>query len=318
MARDGLTARLTRSGLPILRVHYTADANKDPRTVEGMRWFVEASTGYPQGAQDPGWLKEMEIVYGAMGGTALFRLWDQYLPHVVIPPFAIEQTPHVKFYGSYDHGHIHNSAYQVHAVLPDGRKFTVWEFAAAQVPVRAIAEIIKGHDVFLPHDGRTFMGNPYAGKEVVRIADPHIFERRGRVSDEPFDSIGDLFRDKYGVHFQKGHNGGELMVASWLVGDLWQDMSAPKYQIFNTCRQLIYELPRLRYKQISAAVARQRAASEQLVDKENDSWDAMCQFLRMFPSTVAPKPARSMYGTFAYFQKQVKGRKPLANAYSRT
>lgn len=317
MAHDGLTARITKSGLPVLRVHYSADWRKDPHTAEGQRWLVDASQGYPQGLQDPAWRKEMEIEYGALAGQALFGLWDYYKPLVVVPPFEIAREPSVKFYGSYDHGWVHKSVYQVHAVLPTGHKYTVWEFAASLVPVRAIAEIIKGRDVKLVQDGRVFAGNPYAGKEIVKVADPQIFARTGRQTDEPFDSVGDLFRDKYGVSFQKGHKGGELTVAEWLIGDLWLDPGEPRYQIFETCQQLLFELPKLRYKQMSAVQSRTKDAKEQLVDKDNDSWDALCQFLRLFPSTVAPKPAKSIYGTFAWWQKTVKNTKPLANTYSR-
>lgn len=317
MAKDGITARFTSNGLPVLRVHYTADENKDPRTPVGAIWLSEAERGYPQGIQDPGFLKEMEIQYGAMGGQLLFSLWDQYKATVVIPPFPIEHEPGVKFYGTYDHGHIHKCAYLVHAVLPDGRKMTVWECSASRLPPKALAEIIKGHDVRLTGDGRRFTGNPYAGREVVKVCDPQLFERRSRMGDDPFESVGDLFRDKYGIAFQKGHKGGELTVASWLIGDLWQDWERPRYQIFATCQQLLFELPRLRYKKITSLQARNKEQPEQLVDKDNDAWDSLCQFLRLFPSTVAPKPAKSLYGTFAYYQKTLKTRKPLANTYSR-
>ena len=181
MAHDGLTARLTTAGLPVLRVHYSSDALKDPRTEEGARWYAAAIQGYPQGAQDPRFRKEMEIEYGALGGQLLFALWEQYKALVVIPPFDIGAHPHAKFYGSYDHGHIHKAVYQVHAVLPTGHKYTVWECAGARIPPRAMADVIKGTTVKLQSDGRTLAGNPYAGREVVRVCDPHLFERRGRM-----------------------------------------------------------------------------------------------------------------------------------------
>jgi hypothetical protein len=190
--------------------------------------------------QDPGWQKEMEIQYGAMGGQLLFQLWEHYKPFVSIPPFAIAQEPGVKFYGTYDHGNKHKAAYLVHAVLPDGRKFTVWEFAESNV-----------------------------------------------------------------------------MVASWLIGDLWAHPEQPKYQIFNTCRQLLYELPRLRYQQITSAQAKTKNAPEKLVDKDDDAFDSMCQFLRLFPSAVARKTPKSIVGTFAWHAAKLKTRSPLQNVYVR-
>lgn len=317
MNRDGLTSRVTKGGIPVLRVHYSADSHKDPETPEGALWVRRAAQGYPLGTQDPAWLKEMEIQYGAMGGQALFSLWGLYKPYVVIPPFDIASAPHVKFIGTYDHGWVHNSAYLVHAILPNGMKYTVWECCAPKVPVKAMAEIIKGHMVKLTTDGRVFQGNPYAGKEVLRIADPQIWAKTGHLSDQPFNSLGDMFREKYGIPFVPGKKGGELTIAEWLIGDLWADMEHPKYQIFDTCKQLLWELPRLRYRTITAVQARTKNQPEQLVDKDNDAWDALCQFLHRFPSTVAPKPARSLAGTFAYWQKLAKDRKPLPNSYAR-
>jgi hypothetical protein len=318
MAKDGLTSRLTSGGQVVLRCHYTADSHKDPRTPEGRAWLQQAASGYKQGIADPGWRKEYEIQYGALGGTPLFPLWETYKPCVVMPPVPLTLLPHAKLYGTYDHGNIHNAVYLVHAVLPDGRKYTIWEFAAKQVPIRAIADIIKGQDVVLRSDGRHFAGNPYAGREVVRLCDPHLFERRGRIDDhDPYASVGDLFRDKYGVSMQAGKKGGDLMVASWLTGDLWLDPEQPRYQIFDCCRQLLYELPRLRHKQLSPTMARSKADPEDIVDKENDAWDALKYFLRRFPSTVAPKQPSQVVGTFAYLQKLTSQKSRLRNRYSR-
>ena len=317
MRNSGLTSRLTSGGLPVLRCHYSADASKDPDTPEGAAWVKRAASSYALGTRDPAWLQEYEIVYGALGGTLLFRLWDAYKPYILISPRPLQHLPYAKLYGTYDHGWIHPAAYHVHAVLPDGRKFTIWEFAASQVPMRAIAEIIKGQGVILKSDGRRFDGNPYAGKEVVRIADPAIFERRGVTGDDPHASVGDIYRQKYGVAMERGTRGGDLTVASYLIGDLWLDPEQPKYQIFSTCPHLIWELPRLRHRQISSSVGKTKATPEDLVDKDNDAWDSLKQFLRRFPSTVAPTPPRQMAGTFAHAQKMLHARKPLANRYAR-
>ena len=118
------------------------------------------------------------------------------------------------------------------------------------------------------------------------------------------------------MSFQKGHNGGELTIASWLIGDMWADLERPTYQIFNTCTQLIWELPRLRHKNITSVVAKTQNQPEQLVDKDNDAWDSLGQFLRLFPSTVAPKQPKSLVGTFAWHQARLQ-RQPLANTYHR-
>lgn len=316
MSRAGLTSRITKSGIPVLRVHYSADEHKDPHTAQGQKWLAMIAQGYKGGMQDPLFRKEMEIEYNAMSGQLLFPYWDQEKELLTCEPRRVEAVPGVKFYGTYDHGYIHPSVYHVHAVLPDGMKYTVWEFAASMVPVQAIAEIIKGHPVKLKKDGREFQGNPYAGKEVTKICDPHIFERRGNLSDGEFNNVGDVFRDRYGVHFEKGHKGGQLTCASTLLGDLWLDPTAPKYQIFTCCPHLIWEIGRLRYQQQSAIQAKNKAAPEKLVDKDDDAWDSLCHFLRRFPSTIAPREKINIAGTFKYVQSQLK-RAPLRNVYAR-
>lgn len=316
MSRNGLTSRVTKSGIPVLRVHYSADEHKDPRTEQGQRWLGMIAQGYKGGMNDPLFQKEMEIAYSAMSGQLLFPYWEQERELLTCDPLGLEYVPGVKFYGTYDHGYIHPSVYLVHAVLPDGKKYTVWEFAASMVPVQAIAEIIKGNPVKLEKDGREFKGNPYAGKEIIKICDPHIFERRGSMSDGEFNNVGDVFRDRYGVHFEKGHKGGQLTCASTLLGDLWLDPASPKFQIFRSCKHLIWEIGRLRYQQQSAIQAKNKAAPEKLVDKDDDAWDSLCHFLRRFPSTVAPKDKPKVAGTFLYYQKQMQ-RRSLANSYAR-
>ncbi len=317
MARSGLTARITKDGNPVLRVHYSADTRKDPRTPEGFAWLERAAQGYKGGMQSADWRQEMEIVYGAKGGQPLFPYFEQEKPWIVCDPFPIQQVPGVKFYGTYDHGNVHKSSYQVHAMVPGGKRYTVWEFAEAMVPLQAIAEVIKGHPVTLQRDGRSFDGNPYAGREVVKYADPQIFERRGKLTEADFASIGDRFRDQYQVYFQKGAHGGQLTCAEMLIGDLWLEPGQPKYQIFSTCTNLLWELPRLRHKTVSPLHLRTKGPAEGLVDKDDDSWDSLCHFLRLFPVTVAPRQERQMVGTFAYAQKQIKTRMPLRNSYAR-
>jgi len=170
--------------------------------------------------------------------------------------------------------------------------------------------------VQLQKDRRFFPGNPYAGREQMRICDPHLFEKRGRDSEDDFASTGDIFRDRYGVSFVKGHKGGQLACAATLSGDLWMDMSNPTYHIFSCCTQLIWELGRLRFQQQSGTQAKTKAAPEKLIDKDDDAWDSLCHFLRKFPSTVASPSPQQRAGTFKYYQQQVR-RKPLANHYAR-
>ena len=144
----GLTVRLTSSGIPVMRLHYSASIHRRPGSAEGDAWLAQASSGYPGGTNSPRWRKEQEIDYGALSGTRLFPLWEQWANNgqIVIPPFEPEGY---KIYGSYDHGWRHPACYLVHGVNGDGDFVTLWEFWGSNVPYEKIAKIINGDDVFL-------------------------------------------------------------------------------------------------------------------------------------------------------------------------
>src|SRR2546422_8508264 len=57
---------------------------------------------------------------------------------------------------------------------------TLWEFYASNVPVSAIAKIIKGDAVCLP-DGRRLAGNPFAGQETFKRSEEHTSELQSRL-----------------------------------------------------------------------------------------------------------------------------------------
>ena len=67
--REGLSERITTGGMPVLRLHYSADPEKRPGTEKGDHWLSQAVQGYAGGLNAPRWRKEMEIDYGAMMGT---------------------------------------------------------------------------------------------------------------------------------------------------------------------------------------------------------------------------------------------------------
>jgi len=297
MPLKGLTARITRGGLPVLRLHYSADPRKDP--IEGDL-YPQLLKGYPGGKEDPRWKKEMEIDYGALGGTRLFPHWEEWLEmgKIVIPPF---DPVGYRLYGSYDHGWRHPACYHVHGADGDGRLVTLWECWGSGIPPTLMAEIIRGHDVSLP-DGRRMAGNPYAGREIIIYADPHTEAKDNPNGRNPNQSTADIFA-KEGVIFDSAKRGEDLTISGWLHGHFWRDPETPLYRITANCPQLIYEVGRQRFRDFSHKVALSKAQPEQLIDKDNDAWDSMKYFLQNFPPSLPLQKTNAPAGSFQWFMK---------------
>jgi hypothetical protein len=308
----GFDARITTTGIAVRRFHYSADARKRPGTPEGDAWVREEARAYPMGQDDPRWHKEMEIKYGALGGSFLFPRWEQWkaMRTIIIPPF---DPVGYRIYGSYDHGYNSPACFLVHGMNSDGIITTLWEFYADHVPAHQIAEIIKGNPV-RTQDGRLFPGNPYAHRESFIVADPSIWAEDNPQHNGPNKSTAAIFRD-CGVSFSEGERGGDITVAEWLHGHFWKDPKAPLYRITSNCEKLIWELGSLRHKEYSAQVAVSRNVQEELVDKDNHAWDALKYFLRRFPPKPKLKLAEKQPNTFQWWRKSVQrsadaGRRP--------
>lgn len=297
----GLAERVTSGGIPVLRLHYSADPGKRPGTPDGDAWLAQGTQGYPGGTNSPRWRKEMEIDYGALGGTKLFPDWESWATagHLVVQPFV---PTGYRLYASYDHGWRNPACYYVHGVGSDGQIVTLWECYGDHIPVGAMAKVILGEPVRLP-DGRVLPGNPFAGQETWRIADPSIWAEDQPMADGTNKGIVELFR-RAGVYFTKGEKGGDTMVAEWLLGYWWKDPTAPLYRITTDCPKLIWELGRQRHKDVSGQVALNRDQPEELVDKDNHSWDALKMFLKRFPPKPADQRATLTPNTFLWWRQQ--------------
>ena len=85
MNTRGMSVRTTSLGFRVLRLHYTADPEKDPTTELGKRWYDEARKGMPEAR----WRQEYELDYGALSGQLVFPTFEETV-HVVPDQFPID------------------------------------------------------------------------------------------------------------------------------------------------------------------------------------------------------------------------------------
>ena len=96
------------------------------------------------------------------------------------------------------------------------------------------------------------------------------------------------------------------MVAEWLHGYWWKDPEKPLFRVTTACPKLIWEIGQQRHREYSAKVAVNREQPEELVDKDNHSWDALKQLLRKFPPKFHVKRPGQSPNTFAWWKKLTK------------
>jgi hypothetical protein len=106
------------------------------------------------------------------------------------------------------------------------------------------------------------------------------------------------------VYFERGMRGGDTTVAEWLHGYWWEDPMEPRYQIAACCVGLIEEIGKQRFKEISATAAVNRAPPETLIDRDNDSWDALKYWLLRFPPKASKPKPQQQANTFAWWMRQ--------------
>jgi hypothetical protein len=314
--KKALTLRVTSGNLTVCRLHYAADETKNPANSAGRRWLPGALAGYQNGLSDPRWLKEMEIQYGAGGGQKVFPDWQKWLRNSNIFIDGGIDLTNAKLYGSYDHGYASPACYLVHAVWPGDKRATIWEFYDEQVEVPMIAQIIKGHDAVSSKTGKKYKGNPYAGREIMKICDPEIMRDNQVMARGPNKSVAYLFRQN-GVNFVPGLKGDDGTVASWLTGNLWLDPMLPGYQIHRCCKNLIWELSMLQRVAHSPHVSKYKNQPEQLVDKDNHAWDALKYWLRKFPVGTVIVPEKKQEADFDFWMKLGKKPSKLQKSYVR-
>jgi hypothetical protein len=264
-------------GIHCIRVHYTADPDKDPDTETGKQWFDNQSKLYG-GVKSAAWQREMEIDWDATGGDLVFPQFKQYEHMIVINPFEIPET--WKLYGVFDYGHRNPSAFEVFAIDHDGNIYSVWEYYMAGQGYRRIAQAIRAC--------------PYFDKlEFPPIADPSIFANNQQVQGgdgNVMKSIGQIFfelPENERIMFMPGKKGGDITMAEKINGLLWNEEKLkagemPQYRIFKTCPMLIWEISKIRYREYTAVMLETHNLKEELVDKDNHAIDCTKMFMTMF------------------------------------
>lgn len=137
----GISKRTTKLGFHVLRLHYSADPEKDPTTSQGKRWYEEAR----KGMSDARWRQEHEIDYGALGGQLVFPGFDESI-HVVPSRLPLDPERYTIWLGADTHMRTPDAFCWV-AVDREGDLSVVWSWwPDEKLIIRKCAEVLKRID----------------------------------------------------------------------------------------------------------------------------------------------------------------------------
>lgn len=270
----GLSLRKNSKGIPILRVHYSADPTRNEAWVNEMR---------PKASSDTMWKQEQEIDYSAVGGDLAVgeRLMLRY-DDIVIKDPDWRINSHCSFDAGLDYGKSHFTALEVFGRDFDGIDYAVCEHYNRGMTPQEHARVIR--EMYIPCAGQPNLLETIS----ATWSDPALFpESVAGGSDSKFSSFQDLFEQHGSIKMQKGLRGLDLRFRDMLL-DAWPKEGPVRFKIWcpepvqrltpgtfqHGCPNLLWELLHLRMRERSAVVEHVKGPAEELVDAKNDAWDS--------------------------------------------
>jgi hypothetical protein len=148
----GVGSRRTRSGIQILRVHYTADPERD------SAWARSERQKYSSQAA---WDREQEIIHEAGGGELVFaEILNRYADKIIIRNPNFQVPPFWKRIGGFDHGKTNPTAALVATVdcrVPHSFALFAneWEESSSLDPVVPVTSELSSVSLLCPRDPGT-------------------------------------------------------------------------------------------------------------------------------------------------------------------
>jgi len=259
----GISKRTTKLGFNVLRLHFSADADKDPTTEKGKRWLEDAK----KGMSDVRWRQEYEIEYDALSGTLVFPGFDESV-HMV-EPIRLDPNEWTTYQGADPHSRTEH-AFVYLKVNRSGEMVIPWSYwpdgvneerannHESRLTVKDYGELLK-----IIEEDNSFNLKPWY--RVMDVAAKNFNADEAR-------SIFDAYRDEGFVFYPAKRNIGyvgydaiaeALKPKPFTVGN--EEKAKPTLTIFAGCGdndELAYQLKTLRYREWKGNVADKDAPEE--------------------------------------------------------
>jgi hypothetical protein len=255
---EGLLVKKNQQGHKVIRLHYTADPDKNPLTQIGQEWFEKEVSKYIGGTGSLGWRREMEIDFGAGSGELVFPEFFDMQDTLTCPPFEIDDT--YNLFGGFDWGTRNPLSFHVYAESLSHRFFSIWEYFDEHKPV--------------PYVARRIRECPYYERLQWIAADPSIWTENISKRDG-FTSVASMMQDEEEVgeefvidKLAPAHDRSDVSAINKFKS-LWS-IAPPKFVFFRNCVNQINEFKNLKYPERRETMNE----TEKILDKDNHCYSA--------------------------------------------
>jgi hypothetical protein len=284
---QGLDVYKTVDGFTIARLHYSADPDKITSDGEPTSELLE---GYVGGKSGAAWRKEMEIDFTAYSGQLLcYGLLNNYSSKIIR---GYEVKPYHYKVGSVDWGR--NNPCSFHEYIIGDEKH-----------IHSNHEIHQ-NNMSVPEFCNKIKVSPHYNEFLWISADPSLWNKN-QETREGLRSLEDMFREE-GVILRKGISRDDSVAIEELL-TRWSnlDIQEPRFTISHSCPKQRWEFERLRYRELTTSMIEKSNPHEQLVDKDNHSWDDFKYMITTFLSEPnAGKQPVAPRHSVAWFNEQAQ------------
>jgi hypothetical protein len=282
----GLSKRTTKLGFKVLRLHYSADPDKDPKTLEGKKWYAEARKGMSEAR----FRQEYEIDYGALGGQLVFPEFDESVHLVHHSSVAIDPAywtvwmacdPHPRTAHAFVWLAVNREGEMVvpWAWWPEGERFTVKEYAEKLKIVDNSSLNLRPYYQLMDVAGKSFNATEELSYfDAYRDAGVYFNPAKTNRDLSGYDLINDA-----------------LKPVPFMIGN--EEKMKPRLTILGKCGdndQLAYQLKNLRFREWKGNVT-DKDPPEEPEDKRRHLVDCLSYILLDGPRFVEQRKSRSTF-----------------------
>jgi hypothetical protein len=254
----GMKKYTTRDKVDVVRIHYSADPDKNLSTETGAAWYQMIAEGYVGGIHNPGFKREMEIEWDIMGGKPVYAHLYRHDSPVFRPLPPPELIAGMEIRAGLDHGTTSESAFEVWGRDSNGKGWSLFEIYGVMSVVE-MADAIKEC--------------PYYDRIISWRADPSIWKKDQSGGDSAY-AIADLY-ERENLHFEPGYRGADIVLYEQMRSFDWSNPEDPDFYITPATPVLKQQFSNARWEEHTSAKAVMfKNDLARMVNKDNHSTDA--------------------------------------------